>query len=62
MVVAYGEFGRTPQINKDGGRDHWPHAFSVLLAGGGVRGGQVYGETNAIGAFVKDRPVSPARW
>ncbi len=42
------------------GRDHWPHAFTVLLAGGGVRGGQVYGETNAIGAFVKDKPVSPA--
>jgi hypothetical protein len=68
LVVVSGEFGRTPkigQIVQNGmtekcGRDHWPHAFSVLLAGGGVRGGQVYGETNAIGAFVKDRPVTPA--
>jgi len=68
LVVVTGEFGRTPkigQIVQNGmtektGRDHWPHAFTVLLAGGGVRGGQVYGETNAIGAYVKDRPVSPA--
>ncbi|MEX0678478.1 MAG: DUF1501 domain-containing protein [Pirellulales bacterium] len=68
LVVATGEFGRTPkigQIVQNGmtektGRDHWPHAFTVLLAGGGVRGGQAYGETNGIGAFVKDRPVSPA--
>ena len=59
-----GEFGRTPKIGQivqngmteKSGRDHWPHAFTVLLAGGGVRGGQVYGETNPIGAFVKDRP------
>jgi hypothetical protein len=47
-------------MTEKSGRDHWPHAFTVLLAGGGVRGGQAYGETNAIGAFVKDRPVSPA--
>jgi hypothetical protein len=68
LIVVTGEFGRTPrigQIVQNGmtektGRDHWPHAFTVLLAGGGVRGGQVYGETNRIGAFVKDRPVSPA--
>ena len=68
LVVVTGEFGRTPrigQIVQNGmtektGRDHWPHAFTVLLAGGGVRGGQVYGSTNAIGAFVKDRPVTPA--
>jgi hypothetical protein len=68
LVVATGEFGRTPKIGQftqnamteKSGRDHWPHAFTVLLAGGGVRGGQVYGATNAIGAFVKDRPVSPA--
>lgn len=68
LVVVTGEFGRTPrigQIVQNGmtektGRDHWPHAFTVLLAGGGVRGGQVYGATNRIGAFVKDRPVSPA--
>jgi hypothetical protein len=68
LVVVTGEFGRTPkigQITQNGmteksGRDHWPHAFTVLLAGGGVRGGQVYGATNKIGAFVQDRPVSPA--
>lgn len=68
LIVATGEFGRTPkigQIVQNGmtektGRDHWPHAFTVLLAGGGVRGGQVYGQTNPIGAFVRDRPVSPA--
>jgi uncharacterized protein (DUF1501 family) len=68
LVVVTGEFGRTPRIGQivqngmteKSGRDHWPHAFTVLLAGGGVRGGQVYGETNPIGAYVKDRPVSPA--
>jgi Protein of unknown function (DUF1501) len=68
LIVVTGEFGRTPkigQIVQNGmtektGRDHWPHAFTVLLAGGGVRGGQAYGETNPIGAFVRDRPVSPA--
>ena len=68
LVVATGEFGRTPkigQIVQNGmtektGRDHWPHAFTVLLAGGGVRGGQVYGATDANGGYVKDKPVSPA--
>ena len=42
------------------GRDHWPHAFTVLLAGGGVRGGQVHGATTATGGYVKDAPVTPA--
>lgn len=68
LVVALGEFGRTPKVGvvtqnnmtKPTGRDHWPHAFTVLLAGGGVRGGQVYGETVANGGYVKDKPVSPA--
>lgn len=68
LVVACGEFGRTPkvgQVVQNGmtqktGRDHWPHAFTVLLAGGGVRGGQVYGATNRIGAFVRDNPRTPA--
>ena len=41
------------------GRDHWPHAFTVLLAGGGVRGGQVYGATDKNGGYVKEDPVSP---
>jgi uncharacterized protein (DUF1501 family) len=53
-----GEFGRSPQISKMG-RDHWPHAYSALLAGGGVRGGLVYGASDRIGGQVKDRPVKP---
>lgn len=68
LVVASGEFGRTPRvglITQNGmteatGRDHWPHAFTVLLAGGGVRGGQIYGSTNRHGTFVEDKPVTPA--
>jgi hypothetical protein len=68
LVVVTGEFGRTPRIGQfvqnnmteKTGRDHWPHAFTVLLAGGGVRGGQVYGATDRIGAHVGDRPVTPA--
>lgn len=60
LVIWMGEFGRTPKINADAGRDHWPGCYSVLLAGGGVRGGQVIGSSDAIGAYPKDRPVSPA--
>ena len=48
-MVCGGEFGRTPIINPPGGRDHWPHGFSVLLAGGGIRGGAVLGETDPAG-------------
>lgn len=59
LVTAVGEFGRTPKINKDGGRDHWGACQSALLAGGGIRGGQVYGATDAQAAYVKDNPVSP---
>ncbi|MBM4070036.1 MAG: DUF1501 domain-containing protein [Planctomycetes bacterium] len=59
LVVAMGEFGRTPRLNARGGRDHWPAAWSILFAGGGVHGGQVIGATNHIGAEVRDRPVSP---
>ena len=55
-----GEFGRTPKINVDIGRDHWPGCYSVLLAGGGIRGGQLVGASDAIGAYPKERPVSPA--
>ena len=56
-----GEFGRTPQINENdgGGRDHWPHAYSVLWAGGGANGGQIIGSTDEHAAFVKDRPLKP---
>jgi len=46
IVMVGGEFGRTPRINAAGGRDHWPHGFSVALAGGAIRGGQVIGETS----------------
>jgi hypothetical protein len=60
MVVAMGEFGRTPKINPAGGRDHWPQCWSVVMAGGGVKGGRVVGASDEIGAYPKDRPVTPA--
>jgi hypothetical protein len=59
LVVAVGEFGRTPRINATQGRDHWGMCQSALLAGGGVRGGQVYGASDKIAAYVKDNPMSP---
>lgn len=59
MVAAVGEFGRTPRINSSGGRDHWPGVWSVALAGGGVRGGQVIGASGQRAAEPVDRPVSP---
>ena len=58
LVVALGEFGRTPKINKDGGRDHWSNAMSVLFAGCGTPGGQVVGATDARGyAAMRARPL-----
>ncbi len=60
LVVVMGEFGRTPKLNTQGGRDHWPRVFSVLLAGGGVPGGQVIGSSDATGESPKDRPITPA--
>lgn len=60
LIVATGEFGRTPQINKDAGRDHWPDCYTVLLAGGGVQGGAIHGASNAIGAYPASDPVTPA--
>lgn len=59
LVVAMGEFGRTPKINASGGRDHWPDCYSVALAGGGVKGGFVYGASDADGAYPAADPVSP---
>ncbi len=62
-VVAWmGEFGRTPRLNSraNGGRDHWPHVYSVLLAGGGIRGGLVVGSSDAMGAHPRDGRVHPA--
>jgi len=58
LVVVTGEFGRTPQVNKYGGRDHWPACFSVLLAGGGIRGGAVVGASDRKGAYPAERPVT----
>src|SRR5262245_44605258 len=59
LVVCVGEMGRTPKINANQGRDHWGATQSVLLAGGGVGGGQVYGSTDRHAAYVKDNPVRP---
>jgi hypothetical protein len=59
LVVLAGEFGRTPKFNKDGGRDHWPHVFSVLLAGGGIQGGRVHGSSTPDGAYPATDPVAP---
>jgi hypothetical protein len=59
LVVALGEFGRTPRINGDAGRDHWPDCFSVVLAGGGVQGGAVYGSSDRFGAYPVADPVTP---
>jgi uncharacterized protein (DUF1501 family) len=56
-VVVWGEFGRTPRINPQAGRDHWPQVSCALLAGGGMRTGQVIGSTNRLGEHAKDRPV-----
>jgi uncharacterized protein (DUF1501 family) len=59
LVVATGEFGRTPRLNAAGGRDHWPGVWSALLAGGGTRGGQVIGASDAHAASPAERPVTP---
>jgi uncharacterized protein (DUF1501 family) len=58
LVIWMGEFGRTPRINARGGRDHYPRAFNVVLAGGGIRGGQVVGATDAGGQEVTERAVT----
>ena len=60
LVVVMGEFGRTPKFNANAGRDHWPRVFSVMMAGGGVQGGQVIGSSDAVGENPKDRPVTPS--
>jgi hypothetical protein len=61
LVVAMGEFGRTPRINPAGGRDHWTACWTVLMAGGGIQGGRIYGSSDATGSEPKDKPVSVAR-
>jgi uncharacterized protein DUF1501 len=59
VVCAFGEFGRTPQMNERGGRDHWPQCWSVALGGGGIKGGQVVGSSDAMGAYPNERPIDP---
>ena len=58
LVVVMSEMGRAPRVNKDAGRDHWTRCYSVMFAGAGIRGGTVYGASDAQAAFVKDKPVS----
>ena len=60
MVMLTTEFGRTPKINKDAGRDHFPRVFSAAMAGGGFKGGMVYGASDATSTAVADKPVSHA--
>jgi hypothetical protein len=59
LVVALGEFGRTPRFNQTAGRDHWPNCYTVLLAGGGIRGGTVHGASDKLAAYPASDPVSP---
>jgi hypothetical protein len=59
IIAMYGEFGRTPKINKNAGRDHWGACQSVVFAGGGIQGGQVYGASDEQAAYPKEKPVSP---
>ncbi len=60
LIVWMGEFGRTPKINPQKGRDHWPNSWSTVLAGGGIKGGQAYGKTSANGMEIKENPVGVA--
>ena len=59
LVVWMGEFGRSPHIDENGGRNHWPPVFSIVLAGGGIRGGETYGESDKEGAYPFSQPVTP---
>ncbi len=60
LVIAMGEFGRTPKMNGTAGRDHWPYCYSIILAGGGVRGGITYGSSDKLGAYPDADAVTPA--
>jgi uncharacterized protein (DUF1501 family) len=59
LVVVWGEFGRTPRVNNGAGRDHWAQVSCCLMAGGGLRTGQVIGATNRLGEYATQRPVHP---
>ena len=58
-MVWLAEFGRSPRADGDGGRDHWPRCYSALLAGGGIRGGVVYGSSDKLGAYPRDGACAP---
>ena len=58
IVMVSSEFGRTPKINKDGGRDHWPRVFSVVFAGGGFKRGYIHGASDATGGDVDNSPLT----
>ena len=60
LVMVSSEFGRTPKVNKDAGRDHWPKVFSVMLAGGGIKGGMIHGASDSTAAEPDRDAVSPA--
>jgi uncharacterized protein (DUF1501 family) len=62
LVAWTGEFGRSPRVNGDAGRDHYGNVFSLMLAGGGIRGGTVHGASDRIGAYPATDPVSPAQF
>src|SRR5213079_742634 len=59
LVLAWGEFGRTPRVNNDAGRDHYPNVFSAALAGGPIKPGLAFGESDSRGAFPKSSPKRP---
>jgi hypothetical protein len=59
LVVWMGEFGRSPTVGRDGGRDHWAPVYSLLMAGGGIQGGRVHGSSDFRGAYPRDNPVTP---
>ena len=62
MVCVTSEFGRTPKINGTGGRDHWPKVFSIVMAGGGVKRGMVYGTSDATASEPQDNPLTVEDW
>ena len=62
LVVAAGEFGRAPYINANGGRDHWPKVFSIVMAGGGIARGTVYGSSDATATEPYDKPLTVEDW
>ena len=59
LIMVSTEFGRTPKINGNAGRDHWPKVFSVVLAGGGIKRGTIYGSSNAVASEPEDNPIEP---